>query len=500
MVAVLQFAALAIAIVVPFLLDSGYRFYDAEVLVLAAAALFAALPVAWAAARSRIIGRLAFAVLAYWVVDLYFIESDFAAYATLAGFTVAVCTRFEQDIRNICALFAALFTIICVFSPAGAALVPPLPIETAAAPSDSSELPLVVHFILDEQGSPLTASAELRASGRLDRLLAAYTERGFATHTWVRASAGATQRSLGLEFGLDDAPVPNWAKGENGFTYRLSRNRYVDALLEHGFEVTVVQNSFLQLCVAAQAHCHTYPRAIHGHSMTRFADQLPERLRLALMLLHAEQYSTDSVRHVALYKPIGIALVEQGGWPRKRQFWTRPATVLEVLDNLERRVDTMRPGEIYLIHLLAPHFPYVLDSMCELKQAQRWAAPIWADAGGWTDLTLADIERAYWDQAECLHSRLLRIVDAIDHAIGRDRTVIILHGDHGARLRRKSARPTDAQLSAAQPDGSLDTVFLHRVPGAAPGVDGRRVMLGDLLRDTAAHIAPGILLEAADNR
>lgn len=480
-----QFVVVAVALVFPLLLDLGYGPLDAEVIVLSGIAAVAMLPLAMMAARWPLVRRLTFATLMCWLLDLYFFESAFFWWAALVLVALSL-SSFESNLRNVGALFAGCFALLSALSPASPAIAPALsaPLEAAGSVRRDPRLPLVVHIILDEQGSPLAASAE---TGRLfDRLAAEYMERGFEAHTWVRAKSGATDRSLAGLFAPPEmrGTDSNRVELKRDFTYSLRRNYYVENLLRRGFKVSVLQNSYLQLCIDERADCYTYPHDTYGHSMARFRGALSDRLWLAVTEMHSEQYSPKSVRYVNFYKPIGDKLVVHGLVPYQRQFWTSPSVALAVLDEFERRIPKMRGGEAYLMHLLAPHYPYMLDANCGLRPASDWMVPDWAAQV--FGQSRAELEHVYWEQVSCIHGRLLTLIDLVDREVGRNNSVIILHGDHGARLFYRMAHPRLEIVNSTEPNSSLDTMLLVRAPGAQAIVNSARAPLDELLWRTLA--------------
>jgi len=156
--------------------------------------------------------------------------------------------------------------------------------------------------------------------------------------------------------------------------------------------------------------------------------------------------------------------------------------VLEVLDNLEHQVPDMQPGEAWMIHLLLPHFPYVLDSQCGLRSHKDWSVPAWVSETTAEEALMARLEQDYWQQAECVHARLLGIIDQLDQKLGREHVRILIHGDHGARLAQKEPEPEATVLAAGDHNGSLDTLMLLRAPAAAPGVTEDRISLVESVR------------------
>jgi hypothetical protein len=423
-------------------------------------------------------------LLLYWILDVYFIEFDFSAKVVLLVLIAGVylTARWEADVRNTAALFAAFFAVIGATSTTPPLLDPPLAPKSSPLPAAASGKPVVLHFILDEHGSKHAVSAAERARGRPERIFQSYEQRGFAVQHWVRAPSGATQRSLGRVLSNPATPrgTENARESSGDFTFSLTSNDYLQWLQQQGFAMTVIQNSFLELCVGEDLTCYTYPRASHGHSMARVRGSRWDKLALALSLMHLEQFLEGTTRQVTAYQPVGQWLIDQGVMPRGRVYLTRPASVLEILDSVRAQVPHMRAGDAYLIHLLAPHFPYVLDSDCSLRSRTTWVSPKWTNEGArrWS---AEESEDAYWRQAECLHSQLTQLVDELDAQLGRDNVVIMMHGDHGARLEHKGTMPTEAQLHADEADGSLDTFFMIRGRGIPSTASDQRVGLQEAL-------------------
>jgi len=482
-----RFAALLLAAMLPALFDHGYRLLDAEVLVIGAGAAGVGLLLSLATRKAQWLGRLLFAALVVLVLDVYFLSGWLLVLAVAAVAIGVQFTRFESECSNIAAVFALIFIALAAQSSYRSVLKPMLPAAPRPMASGAvSGKPLVLHIVLDEQGSPLAASAAMQSSGRLDRLLESYVQRGFHIQTSVRAISGATQISLGRVFGPQDLKPhqKNVSSVSEPFTNRLRENDLLQQLDRQGFDVTVIQNMFLQLCPSKIGRCHTYQRANHGHAMRRFNDRLGTRLWLAGALLHTDFLDTQGDRGAYLYRfPARLAMRHGIGYSvEKSHFWTRPATVLEVLDNLEHQVPDMQPGEAWMIHLLLPHFPYVLDSQCGLRSHKDWSVPAWVSETTAEEALMARLEQDYWQQAECVHARLLGIIDQLDQKLGREHVRILIHGDHGARLAQKEPEPEATVLAAGDHNGSLDTLMLLRAPAAAPGVTEDRISLVESVR------------------
>lgn len=107
-----------------------------------------------------------------------------------------------------------------------------------------------------------------------------------------------------------------------------------------------------------------------------------------------------------------------------------------MLDEVAYRVDKLRPGDALVAHILLPHFPYVLDKNCNLKEVKEWTYPRRHN----TDVPPQIIIEGFWDQSICTHSRIKNILDSV---ADRDDIVVIVHGDHGARIDHQTDEEND---------------------------------------------------------
>lgn len=131
----------------------------------------------------------------------------------------------------------------------------------------------------------------------------------------------------------------------------------------------------------------------------------------------------------------------------------------------------------------AAAFPDMLDEKCGLRSYAGWSLPTWVTK----ELALAPLLNrleADWQQVECVHARVLSLVDRLDQRLGPTNVRVLIHGDHGARLAKRRIRPKAERLQAATPDASLDTLVLVRAPGMTAGVNADRIRLADSIRSS----------------
>jgi hypothetical protein len=73
-------------------------------------------------------------------------------------------------------------------------------------------------------------------------------------------------------------------------------------------------------------------------------------------------------------------------------------------------------GRYSLIHLILPHFPYVLSSSCAYEQG-RETSPL--------------------EQAACANSLVMSLIEELKSLDRFEESVIVVHGDHGARFEKE---------------------------------------------------------------
>jgi hypothetical protein len=475
-------AALAVSAVLPYLIQLGYHAMDPEVLVICAAAAAAGFGLGWLTRNwTRLYSALA-AFLVYWIIDAYFANTlwtiPMAAVAGLIAY-ILLHGRFGANIRAMLAAFS-LFWI------ASNVLTPPLPLlmddsiaaETLVVANPSA--PPVVHFIFDELMSP-TAVADGFPHGDhpAAHLIDDLASRGFEVHTDVRSNAELTRVSVTSLFGLMNSRE-NWQDGPSPFTISVKDNAYLRDLRDKGYAVTVYQSNYIQLCSRTPGEtCYTYSRNGNGHAYSAITDDIPARVTFALVELDNHLSNASVSGTVGVYilaKQLAIWL----GWPlQPSDYYSTPAAMLSVLDDLEAKLRNIKHGEAVIVHVLLPHAPYILDQTCKPRPQALWSRGRRPERP--VASTTTQIYADYWDQVGCMSRHLQRLLDTtLASEAGRD-AIIMLHGDHGARVTFALDKPSDL----------LQTMFAIRDGRKAQGrAEPAAASLQDLFAQTVRSRIP----------
>ena len=152
----------------------------------------------------------------------------------------------------------------------------------------------------------------------------------------------------------------------------------------------------------------------------------------------------------------------------------RAVTLMETV----RRAISVGEADAYFVHVLLPHPPFEVDSMCVgyPNLSQRRANIAWRSAR-------RNLE-AYAEQLRCTHRLLAGLVAALDSTVGRDQSVVVVQGDHGSRLVRLPARL--ANYTPEVLNQYYSTLFAVRAPSLRAGSVAGAIQIQDLLRSLFA--------------
>jgi hypothetical protein len=148
-------------------------------------------------------------------------------------------------------------------------------------------------------------------------------------------------------------------------------------------------------------------------------------------------------------------------------------------------------GHVFFAHLLLPHFPYIYDQTCSVKDhVVDWLGkkPIGAQVG--EEEESAEFSK-HLDQVECLYMKLQLFVNELKSQGLYDRLVFIVHGDHGARIARESERNSqDPQTQLDNIVKNHSTIFAKKMESTSVGYDAQLVQLDGLFAQTVKEIIP----------
>ena len=155
---------------------------------------------------------------------------------------------------------------------------------------------------------------------------------------------------------------------------------------------------------------------------------------------------------------------------------------MPLFDVITADVTRASPGDMFFVHLLNPHYPYVYDGTCDLRPVRDWEqsrnpGPPWNDRK-----SRSRRYGLYLEQMRCLYRKLDAMLQAWQKAAILERMVIIIHGDHGSKIYQLRPSANDQnKLSHADYLDGFSTLFAVKGPRHPPGYDRRVAPIEQLL-------------------
>jgi hypothetical protein len=323
-------------------------------------------------------------------------------------------------------------------------------------PASGEEYHHVIHIILDEMiglaGMPSGCAECIKASTLFQRSL----ERGnFRIYPYAFSNYRSTRDSIpsilnGHILGSTGEYLQDTEYVPQPF---LRQNRYFDSYLKRDYAIQSYQSDFIRFDAPqySSVHAHTYSanslNALHQMDLS-----WPTRLQQLFVMFIQSDRLWDAIwnRFVpANFQPARIMvgpLAVEAVWPN------------QVLKD----VRSAKQNTLFFLHLLTPHHPYLyapdgtIRTLSELKSE----GDIEVDH-------VAQYERfyrLYGEQIQFLTAQIDQFLEALRSTGLYDSTTIIIHGDHGSRIRllSSSQRNEYARLrgtgSAAPPQSRFDYV------------------------------------------
>ncbi len=415
------------------------------------------------------VSRLSFGIilgaLIYVILDAFFLTGVAASSAALVWCVMLtpILLKFAPNgIPLAASVFGLIFGLQAFFSPAK----PLFAVQAAEVAVDEPKPGFAyLHIVLDEQMSPTATVPGLTPIPAADIVLATYRDNGFKTYAHADSIWPMTFIALTAMFGLTD-DLDNFTEDLDRVThdYSVADNAMVRRLAANGFSTTIIESDYIGLCSDnPTVNCHTYSSRANAAILEEMDLSLWDRLDLMFVNLH-EGYAWRG-QELFAYRSVVDAVTRLRGYaePVTRGQVTMTMTGMKILDDLAVTAPNLEPGEALIAHVIAPHYPYVFDRECNFLNLDDWRNPVRYEL----EPNAARSYVAFWEQSICVHNKIEAILAAVED---RDDIVILIHGDHGARVLSKRPERTRNDLQATflaikgpniAPELLLDTVNLQ---------------------------------------
>jgi hypothetical protein len=357
------------------------------------------------------------------------------------------------------------------------------------------DLPFILHIILDGhigiEGLPRQFDPDRTIAGEVRD---SYLDLGFRVFGRAYSDYYLTLNTMPhlLNFTVtEDAgeyqmypPQPNQA---------LTENAWFDLLSEQGYRAHIYQPEYLTYDRDPQ---RTEGQGVES-SLTYGSNSIYPLVDVDMPVGDKAQYILVNFSRLSFFlslmrdgfqdlrqSRLGLAL-GLPAWDQAGRYLSAQAS-MTTIEVLERDLETAGPGQAFFVHLLLPHWPYAYDRDCGMLEVEKgWLI-------GW-DPALHPVKNtpesravrylAYQEQLICTTNRIHRVLEKLSERAWWDDAIVVVHGDHGARI--DLVIPRVPNLDEFSDQGLMDgfsTMFAVKMPGVAPGYDRRQLPVGHLFK------------------
>jgi hypothetical protein len=369
-------------------------------------------------------------------------------------------------------------------------LSPPARVAASRPHAARSNLPLIVHLVLDEHIGLEGLPRDLTATSFKEDTRSLFVDRGFRLFGSAYSEHGWTVDSLGHLLNLTSGRYVSGltTAGPKAGKHRLTRNAYFERLEQEGYAIRVHHPDYLDVCAGRVASCHAYSetslRVLHDLPV-------PTREKLAVVAGSFLQHSEAVDKLKGVYGPIRQRLLRADihlpAWTWDRNI-VAPVATMRALDTIAADLARSQPGDLFFAHLLIPHFPYVYNADCQARLPSEWLHRRGREGvdGEPGDINTRDSRAIryalYFQQIRCVQRKIDQLIGAIPSPLWHDAFVII-QGDHGSRIGMVDASSlSESSFTVTDYADFFSTLFAVRSPQLEAGYDRRPASVTCLLR------------------
>ncbi|HBF13428.1 MAG TPA: hypothetical protein DDW49_08620 [Deltaproteobacteria bacterium] len=211
--------------------------------------------------------------------------------------------------------------------------------------------------------------------------------------------------------------------GEKG-KRELFKNDLFDAALQAGYDLHVYQNDYIDYCGEGIATCEEYPK-INPASLIKEGYSLKDRfIFLGNVVLQSNSVYRQLRRRTVLGRFFPALTGGLGVVP-------------QVFGGIKKDILQKGSYQLFFVHMLMPHFPYVYDASCKPLPVQDWEMKnrYSEDAPSMNTPETYDKKYAlYYGQIRCLMKLEEDLFESLQKEGALENLMVVIHGDHGSRI------------------------------------------------------------------
>ncbi|MDF0676868.1 MAG: hypothetical protein P0120_21410 [Nitrospira sp.] len=408
------------------------------------------------------------------------------------GILVALIRRFEKTMTLAVTAFLCVF-VISTFLVKGVKNESGLAVPVPHMDTMTEGPPRLIHLILDEHLGIEAIPDDTDYARALKRKIKQFYQRyGFELYGGAYSHYSETLDAIPNLVNFSTESV-NWVYITNEDPpYVLQQNRYFQFLNSVGYRIHVMHGGYLDFCLSRD----TRPQSCTEYRWNSWSNvaklDFPTLTKTATVLTtFVASYTRYQgilnlynkwVRPFLLSRGVAGPVVNRESLWAKRTFYPFSVNAMVAMDALSASIQQLTPGHMLFAHLLLPHFPYVYREDCSPRAISESM-----DNLDETPLELRTTEGRrvrfdqYLRQVECLYVRLDELFRTMQSSGVFSDSIIIVHGDHGARLGLRLPRSDEqSQLTPDDYGDELSTLFAVKLPGEPGGYDPSLHAINDL--------------------
>lgn len=353
--------------------------------------------------------------------------------------------------------------------------VPQIDRPEAVAVQADAKKPLVLHIVLDGFIGPAGLPPYPASDLIREKILSFLLDNNFQlfSHAYSRYASTSDSINAVMNYRHDAQSEANFG-GEDHSAYILEENAFFNSLEQLGYRLNVYQTGHLDLCRSnpdSLDQCWQYDHP--NINSVLHADKMLFRLHSLLTVLFSQSKVLTEVltRHKVIPNPL-VAVYD----PR-------------IFDALKKDISLKKGGNYFFAHALIPHGPYAYQPDCSVS----YDNPGWLRTSFIIDEPLNspiiyEIRNGlYFAQVECALRSVQSLFDEMKKQGLYDRSIIILHGDHGSQIVQHNPMVSSkAVLSPQEYRSIFSALFAVKFPGSEFAVDERALPLPFLFEEFSA--------------
>jgi len=423
----LALALLANAIIIPHLIEMNYHPLSIEVIFFFIIIFIPMFGIGYISNWKIYLFFSSF--ITYWFFDSFFIDRIINLLIIVLIILFLINWLVDKTIYPLaCIIFSLIFIFFSMFNYNGEFLVKEK-LDTNINFNNNELNYSYLHIILDEHSSLNLIPNEFKDVEFNKKFKKDYISNNFDLYNNVFSESHNTVESLGAIFGLyvnenENISKKNYLKKNNKFTVSVKKNFLAQKLQEKGFKISFIQSNYYEICDVDRSYkCETYTRASNMNIFKKYNIQIKQRLKLALLAIHEDYYHREHI--LRLYRK--ILQFFYGEDIRSYGWFSRPLVNVLIFDEMKKKLNNLKNGEALIAHMLLPHYPFVLNENCNLKKISKWNYPLKENSNE----TIISANKGFLQQVKCTHKKIHTLLEI---ASKKDNLLVVIHGDHGARL------------------------------------------------------------------